>query len=43
MPGKIADVSLAAKGRLSYEWALRRMGIKIGEMTKEQRLYQTSS
>jgi adenosylhomocysteinase len=27
MPGKIADSRLAGKGRLSHEWALRRMGI----------------
>ncbi|HEY3094566.1 MAG TPA: adenosylhomocysteinase [Nitrososphaera sp.] len=27
MPGRIADSKLAAKGRLSHEWALGRMGI----------------
>jgi len=37
MPGKIADVSLAAKGRLSHEWALRRMGIIEKIRSKNER------
>jgi adenosylhomocysteinase len=37
MPGKIADSKLAAKGRLSYEWALRRMGIIEKIRSKNQR------
>jgi adenosylhomocysteinase len=37
MPGKIADGGLAAKGRLSYEWALRRMQIIDKITSKNER------
>lgn len=37
MPGKIADTKLAAKGRLSHEWALRRMGIIEKIRSKNER------
>lgn len=37
MPGKIADSKLAAKGRLSHEWAARRMGIIERIVKKNER------
>jgi adenosylhomocysteinase len=39
MPGRIADSRLAAKGRLSHEWAARRMGI-IGKIVSKHRRAQ---
>ena len=39
MPGKIADGSLAAKGRLAHEWASRRMGIIERIKSKNERAH----
>jgi adenosylhomocysteinase len=39
MPGMIADSRLAARGRLSHEWAARRMGI-IGRIVSKHRRAQ---